>query len=803
MDIPNSGGGLQDSAIASSTDASATSATTAVTTTTTTTNTITTMATTNQQHQELTIITQTDKTFKHPYCNDYLTMNPNEYNPKDFVYVVPEPVEGKVRPPFVPPENKPHRNTNQLQYLLKTIHKAVVKHRHAWPFDSPVDTKTLELPDYFRVNPRPMDFTTIKKRLENYWYYDAYECVVDFKQVFTNCYRYNRPAEDVVMMARQVEQLFLDKLDEMPLEEQVLEIPPKGKGKGKKGGNRRITGTGMGLTTGGASSLRTSSQTSNAMLPNNNKLSILNIDNTSNHSHIDSISPAFSNSTNQSTFQHYNNQDIQSANHTNNNNNNINNNAQTTSIYNSTSSKVASNLLDASNQSNNIAHQTTQLNNHADISNQSSSSNLPPHDRITSPETALGLGQTLITTKSSQNSSQSDRKILRPSNVSARRESGRPIKKPQKDLPEITANTVPSRPKKGRMTERMKFCQTILKELLHKKNYEVAYYFYDPVDAEALGLKDYHDIIKQPMDLSTIRKKMEAREYRKPEQFEADVRLMLRNSFKYNPADHDVNRCARKLLEIFEQKYAMLPEGSDDSASSDASNVPSSASESDYGPDSESESLINIVKTLQNSSKKISDDLNKLTEQIRAFSARIRHGKKKNRKNVKIQGPKNPSTQPGSTGSIDYPHAGPADGMGKGRPRVGSQRRPLPTKHPQPQKKFKPNRPGRQPSVPRPQISDSEDDENEVAMSYDEKRQLSLDINKLRSKYPSCSGRLVNIECICLMLVVIIILFELRTMVNVSNNKSTPFIIVFHLFPYRRQTWQSCSNHSTKRAITS
>lgn len=79
-----------------------------------------------------------------------------------------------------------------------------------------------------------------------------------------------------------------------------------------------------------------------------------------------------------------------------------------------------------------------------------------------------------------------------------------------------------------------------------------------------------------------------------------------------------------------------------------------------------------------------------------------------------------------------------AEGFGKGKVRSSSQKRTVSTKTQQPIKKLRTNNSKlntKQTSIPRPQISDSEDDENEVAMSYDEKRQLSLDINKLPSKY--------------------------------------------------------------------
>ena len=35
--------------------------------------------------------------------------------------------------------------------------------------------------------------------------------------------------------------------------------------------------------------------------------------------------------------------------------------------------------------------------------------------------------------------------------------------------------------------------------------------FYKRVDAESLGLHDYYEMIKHPMDLGTMRKKMDAR----------------------------------------------------------------------------------------------------------------------------------------------------------------------------------------------------------------------------------------------------------------------------------------------------
>lgn len=146
-----------------------------------------------------------------------------------------EPVNGIVQPPVVPHANKRHRNTNQLQFLLKVVMKAVWKHHFAWPFQNPVDTIKLRLPDYHKIIRHPMDLGTIKKRLENCYYFCAKECIHDFKTMFTNCYVYNKPAEDVVLMAQTLEKLFLNKLADMPKEEAELPLPPLKGGKGRKG----------------------------------------------------------------------------------------------------------------------------------------------------------------------------------------------------------------------------------------------------------------------------------------------------------------------------------------------------------------------------------------------------------------------------------------------------------------------------------------------------------------------------------------------------------------------------------------
>uniref|UniRef100_H2SN70 Bromo domain-containing protein n=1 Tax=Takifugu rubripes TaxID=31033 RepID=H2SN70_TAKRU len=137
-------------------------------------------------------------------------------------------------PPEVENPDKPGRRTNQLQYMQNIVVKSLWRHHYAWPFYEPVDAVGLGLADYHKIITSPMDLGTIKKRLENNYYWTASECLQDFNTMFTNCYIYNKPTDDIVLMALTLEKIFLQKVAQMPQEE-VEVLPYVAKGKGKKG----------------------------------------------------------------------------------------------------------------------------------------------------------------------------------------------------------------------------------------------------------------------------------------------------------------------------------------------------------------------------------------------------------------------------------------------------------------------------------------------------------------------------------------------------------------------------------------
>eukprot|EP00835_Amoeboradix_gromovi_P003168 NODE_200_length_15202_cov_0.356618.p1 type:complete len:999 gc:universal NODE_200_length_15202_cov_0.356618:8272-5276(-) len=78
--------------------------------------------------------------------------------------------------------------------------------------------------------------------------------------------------------------------------------------------------------------------------------------------------------------------------------------------------------------------------------------------------------------------------------------------------------------------------------------------FEEPVDPVELELPDYFDIIKEPMDLSTIYNKILNRSYSNAEEFHSDVCLMFNNAHTYNEIDSDIVDVTHEL----ELQYCQL-----------------------------------------------------------------------------------------------------------------------------------------------------------------------------------------------------------------------------------------------------
>ncbi|XP_017339139.1 histone acetyltransferase p300 isoform X3 [Ictalurus punctatus] len=78
--------------------------------------------------------------------------------------------------------------------------------------------------------------------------------------------------------------------------------------------------------------------------------------------------------------------------------------------------------------------------------------------------------------------------------------------------------------------------------------------FRQPVDPSLLGIPDYFDIVKNPMDLSTIKRKLDTGQYQEPWQYVDDICLMFNNAWLYNRKTSRVYKYCSKLAEVFEQE---------------------------------------------------------------------------------------------------------------------------------------------------------------------------------------------------------------------------------------------------------
>ncbi|PAV81262.1 hypothetical protein WR25_08470 isoform B [Diploscapter pachys] len=652
-----------------------------------------------------------------------------------------EPVEGVVQPRVIPPIGKPTRHTNQLEYILNTVLKEAMKHKHSWPFQTPVDAVKLGLPDYHKVIKRPMDLKTIEKRLKNCYYFSANDCLEDIMTMFTNCYCFNPPHYGVVQMAKTLEQAILAKLENMPAEE--VEIPrptakrgPKGsakKGSHSGGGSRKsVAGGGVGVALSGP---RGGTQTE-----------------------LDA----------QHVLDHFHNATIRAS-----------------SASRESSVSIQKGLADSSSAGD------VDLPNAEEPSTSSITS--PAAPAIQPSKSNKGVKRKADTTTSIEEDP--------ASKIANRRESTRPVKKPA--LYSIDYAQLPPR-FKGKLTESMKFCQKLIAELLSKKYKNFAWPFYEPVDVEGLKIYDYYDIVSHPMDLSTIKKKMDFKQYANAQEVADDIRLMCSNCFKFNPPTDVIHIHGKTFLKTFEERWKHLP--SDEVAvtptppieqSTSAISVATAGDMSDVDEDDKVEMLMMKVLTTQKTMQERLNHIQQLSQELieiklKRKEAQLSHQNLPSIPQSLIQKVQtaiaatgaSPLPSPATSGR---PHRtpkptpivkdespisnGPTFSMLPVPPKPKEIKREPPARPPtlppatpaampisanteaspvkpysgrgrKPGSKNKPKEPVATPAAPAPTLPngkprregyefDSDAEESRQPMTYDEKRQLSLDINKL------------------------------------------------------------------------
>ena len=99
-----------------------------------------------------------------------------------------------------------------------------------------------------------------------------------------------------------------------------------------------------------------------------------------------------------------------------------------------------------------------------------------------------------------------------------------------------------------------------MKEHLEKlMSHPLAIAFLEPVDPEAEGLPNYNKVIKHPMDLGTIKKKLHDDKYKTVDEFVEDINLVWRNAIKFNGKKSLLKFCAEKLQRKCARWFEMIP----------------------------------------------------------------------------------------------------------------------------------------------------------------------------------------------------------------------------------------------------
>lgn len=104
--------------------------------------------------------------------------------------------------------------------------------------------------------------------------------------------------------------------------------------------------------------------------------------------------------------------------------------------------------------------------------------------------------------------------------------------------------------------DQQKYSGAIIRNL---KKHRDAAPFLNPVDYVKLNVPDYPNIVKQPMDLMMVDRKLNASEYASVDDFVADVRLIFNNCFKYNGPEAMISVLCQNVESAFEKSLRQMP----------------------------------------------------------------------------------------------------------------------------------------------------------------------------------------------------------------------------------------------------
>jgi hypothetical protein len=127
---------------------------------------------------------------------------------------------------------------------------------------------------------------------------------------------------------------------------------------------------------------------------------------------------------------------------------------------------------------------------------------------------------------------------------------GSPVSEKRKSgLSKLTCKAVASHLKALRIEHIQRWVRPLVQKLMiHSKNVNM---FNRPVDPVALGIPDYFDVVKCPMDLGSIRSKLQRGFYENVSDCIADMDLVFQNAMTFNASTHPVHQAALHLSQEF------------------------------------------------------------------------------------------------------------------------------------------------------------------------------------------------------------------------------------------------------------
>ncbi|KAM0683356.1 transcription initiation at TATA-containing promoter protein [Mitosporidium daphniae] len=205
-----------------------------------------------------------------------------------------------------------------------------------------------------------------------------------------------------------------------------------------------------------------------------------------------------------------------------------------------------------------------------------------------------------------------------------------------------TSNASPSSIS-GNDADDLRYALVVARDFWSKKISPVSWPFLQPVDPVALGIPDYLKIIKTPMDLGTVKRKLEAKSYLTASEFESDVRLVFSNCYLYNAPDSEVVKLCRAVEKVFNEKWANRP-----SLHASASAAAISSIDFDSGDDAElDEETASIISAKTAQIQQLQEEIKELMSHGKARSKRPHSNQSKRRAT--------PAPAPSATSNSGFP----------------------------------------------------------------------------------------------------------------------------------------------------